>query len=165
MAYQPEHPGLRASDAEREVAVERLRIAATEGRLDPDELDERLSAAYAAKHVGELRELVRDVTPPPSRHTTPAAAPARPVFVREQRDTNRLAVGSLAFGLMPFLWGFGPIVAIVLGHVALGQIRRTNQRGRTMAIVGTGLGYLALVVTILVFVLAATVDFVAVDVE
>ncbi len=157
MAYQPEHPGLRASDAEREVAVERLRMAAIEGRLDPDELDERLSAAYAAKYIGELRELVRDITPP-VRPTPPAAAPPRPVFVRQQDRTNRLAVASLAFGLMPFLWGFGPIVAIVLGHVALGQIRRTSQRGRTMAVVGLGLGYLALVLTILFAVLAAGAD-------
>jgi len=34
--------GLLASDAERDAAVERLRVAAAEGRLDASELDARV---------------------------------------------------------------------------------------------------------------------------
>ena len=54
-------PEQRASDAEREAAAERLRVAAGDGRLDPDELEERLEQAYAARTVGELEALTRDL--------------------------------------------------------------------------------------------------------
>ena len=65
-------PELRASDADREATAERLRTAALEGRLDATELDESMSAAYAARWCSELAQLTADVTPPP------AAAPAPP---------------------------------------------------------------------------------------
>jgi Domain of unknown function (DUF1707) len=51
-------PDLRASDAEREHAVEILGHAATEGRLSVDELDERIQSAYATHTVRELDRLV-----------------------------------------------------------------------------------------------------------
>jgi hypothetical protein len=54
-------PELRASDAEREAVVEQLRRHATEGRLDPEELEERVSAAYAARTHGELAKLTNDL--------------------------------------------------------------------------------------------------------
>ena len=44
----PADLGLRASDADREATAQRLHTAATEGRLDAEELDERLTAVYAA---------------------------------------------------------------------------------------------------------------------
>ncbi len=51
----------RASDAEREATADRLRLAAGDGRLDPEELEERLEAAYGARTVGALAELTRDL--------------------------------------------------------------------------------------------------------
>ena len=42
-------PALRASDAEREAAAERLRRAGGEGRLVPEELEERLGVAFSAR--------------------------------------------------------------------------------------------------------------------
>ena len=41
--------------------VEALREAYTEGRLTRDEFDERMSAAYAGKTWGQLRELTADL--------------------------------------------------------------------------------------------------------
>ena len=52
---------MRASDADREAAVERLRAHAAEGRLDVDELEQRVERALAARTVGELEELQRDL--------------------------------------------------------------------------------------------------------
>ncbi|MFD5557894.1 DUF1707 domain-containing protein [Streptomyces sp. NPDC127068] len=52
---------LRASDADRELVVERLRDAMAEGRLDLDEFGERLEAAYAARTYGELAPITRDL--------------------------------------------------------------------------------------------------------
>ncbi|HZV74698.1 MAG TPA: DUF1707 domain-containing protein [Conexibacter sp.] len=56
-----EAPALRASDAERERTAVILRDHAAAGRLTPEELDERLDAAYAARTVGELDALVHDL--------------------------------------------------------------------------------------------------------
>jgi hypothetical protein len=52
---------LRASDADRERVAEQLRHATAEGRLDPDELEERLETAFAARTYGELDQLVVDL--------------------------------------------------------------------------------------------------------
>lgn len=65
---------LRASDAEREAAVRALRTAAEEGRLDTDELEERVAAAYAAKTRGELAALMQDL---PSARAVSVPPPAR----------------------------------------------------------------------------------------
>jgi Domain of unknown function (DUF1707) len=51
----------RASDAEREEVVELLRIAAGEGRIGHDELDERLSRALSAKTYRQLHATVDDI--------------------------------------------------------------------------------------------------------
>jgi hypothetical protein len=51
----------RAGDADRDAVAEILRVAATEGRIDLSELDERLGLAYGAKTYGELDALVADL--------------------------------------------------------------------------------------------------------
>lgn len=129
--FSPMTPDLRASDADREATAERLRVAAHEGRLDTDELEARLSAAYAARWSSELERLTLDVTPP--RH--------RPAFVKPAR-TNGLAIASPILGLFWFGW-LGSVLAIVLGHIALSQIDRSQgtQSGRGLAIAGLALGY------------------------
>jgi hypothetical protein len=55
------HSSLRASDADREAVTERLRRAAGEGRLDPDELEDRLHMALRARTYGELDRVVSDL--------------------------------------------------------------------------------------------------------
>jgi hypothetical protein len=146
-------PDLRASDADREATGERLRIAALEGRLDPAELDERMSAAYAARWCSELADLTADVTPAPA----PPPAPAdRPTFVRAQAPTNGLAIASMVVGLF-WMWWIGSVLAVVFGHVALKQIARNGQSGRGLAIAGLVLGYIGLatlLVTLFLVVLA-----------
>src|SRR5439155_574345 len=56
-----DEPALRASDAEREHTVERLREGATEGRLTLEEFTERMSRAYEARTHDELAELEKDL--------------------------------------------------------------------------------------------------------
>ena len=147
-------PELRASDADRDAAGERLRVAAAEGRLDPAELDDRLSAAYAARWCYELAELTADVTPPPAL----PQAPARPAFERSSRSTNGFAIASLVVGAV-WMWWIGSILAIVFGHVALKQIARSEQGqgGRGLAIAGLVLGYIG-AATLLVTILAVALD-------
>lgn len=52
---------LRASDAEREQAVQRLQVAAGEGRLTLEELSDRIEAASGASTRGELARLLGDL--------------------------------------------------------------------------------------------------------
>jgi hypothetical protein len=52
---------LRISDEDRHQVAELLRHAAGEGRIDLEELDERLEAAYAAKTYGELVPITADL--------------------------------------------------------------------------------------------------------
>ena len=52
---------LRASDVDREAVTERLRQAAGEGRLEPDELEERLHMALRARTYGELDRVLFDL--------------------------------------------------------------------------------------------------------
>jgi hypothetical protein len=65
---------LRASDADREQVVAALRRHHLDGRITSDELDERVTAAYAARYVSELGPLLADLP----RETAPEpAAPER----------------------------------------------------------------------------------------
>ena len=50
-----------ASDADRDAVTDRLRDAAGEGRLQSEELEERVDAALRARTYGELRRLVADL--------------------------------------------------------------------------------------------------------
>ena len=149
MPYDHGRGDLRASDADREEAVERLRAAALEGRLDSDELEERIASAYGARWCSELEALTLDVTPPPAR-----VAP--PVFVRPQRRVNLLAIASIVLAVMWMGW-LGSFAAVVTGHVALRQISRSGgtQTGRTAAMVGLTIGYLALALLLLVVVFSS----------
>ena len=61
-------PNVRAGDADREKTGEELRRHHAEGRLEPDEFQERIDRCYEAKTVGELRELLGDL---PQRPTEP----------------------------------------------------------------------------------------------
>ncbi|MFJ8018324.1 DUF1707 domain-containing protein [Streptomyces sp. NPDC096339] len=69
-------PELRASDADRERVVERLRDGLAEGRLDMEEFEERLEAAYKSRTYAELEPLTRDL-PAVAGSTSPSAS-ARP---------------------------------------------------------------------------------------
>jgi hypothetical protein len=62
MSYvRPDRRILRASDADRERAVDFLRRHAGEGRLDHDELADRVGKALSAKTLGELDDLTYDL--------------------------------------------------------------------------------------------------------
>jgi len=52
---------LRASDADREAVAQVLRDAAADGRLGMDEIDDRLSATFAARTFGDLDRVTWDL--------------------------------------------------------------------------------------------------------
>jgi hypothetical protein len=59
-------PALRASDSDREQAIELLRHGSVEGRISHQTFLHRMDAALRARGVEELAGLVRDL-PPPAR--------------------------------------------------------------------------------------------------
>ncbi len=66
---------VRASDADRDRIADILREALAEGRLDAAEHSERIDSVYAAKTLGELEPLVRDLPagrPSEQRYDAPA---------------------------------------------------------------------------------------------
>jgi hypothetical protein len=85
-------PDLRASDAEREAVVARLREHGAAGRLDVDELEERVGAAYAARTHGELARLLDDL--PALRGPLPQTqgAPRQAVAPGQRRLSDELRV-------------------------------------------------------------------------
>jgi len=96
---------LRAADADREAAAERLKAALDEGRLTLMEYDERLRDAYAARTYGELNALFDDLprTIPAQRaQMVPAgSAPDQVAMPASQRTATRswlLAVWSVWLG-------------------------------------------------------------------
>ncbi|MGI3227152.1 DUF1707 SHOCT-like domain-containing protein [Streptomyces sp. GTA36] len=76
-------PELRASHADRDRVVDVLRIAAGDGLLTADELDERLEAALSARTLGELATLTADL-PPVSAATGTTVAEVKDVVRIEQ---------------------------------------------------------------------------------
>jgi hypothetical protein len=89
---------------------------------------------------------------PPSTALAQPPAPLQPAYPQPPTApavyaygprTNSLAVASLVFGIVswfvcPFIGG---LLAVILGHVARGQIRRTGEGGGGLAIAGLILGY------------------------
>lgn len=142
---------LRAADADRDRAVEYLKAAFTEGRLTKDEHDERVHRVLTARTYADLDVVIADLNVPgPFAPPTPA------------QRTNPLAVASLVCGLGQFMLGPLPTIpAIVLGHMARNQIRRTGEGGSGLALAGLLMGYAAVVLGVL-FVLFALVAFVSV---
>jgi hypothetical protein len=94
----------RASDAEREATVVRLREAAGEGRLTVEELATRIDAAYAATTHAELEPLTADL---------PAVAPASSVTVEPGARGTSLILGILGGGDRRGRWRVAERVRVI----------------------------------------------------
>jgi hypothetical protein len=141
--YDGERAKLRACDADRDRVVEHLNVAYSEGRLSKDEYDGRLENALAARTYADLDQIVTDL---PAR---------RPAEARPVAATNGLAIASLACGLAQFV--FGPLTtipAIVFGHVAMHQIKRTGERGAGLALAGLILGWATVILGVIILLIA-----------
>ena len=84
--------------------------------------------------------------------------PAAPPVVAPTDRVNNLALASLVCGLAQFAIGpLGTLPAIILGHMARGQIKRTGERGAGLALAGLLLGWGAVVLGIFIAVMAVAV--------
>jgi hypothetical protein len=136
-----ERKNMRAADADRDRVVECLNVAYSEGRLSRDEHDGRLENALSARTYADLDQLIIDL---------PAAGAAA---VTSAAKTNGFALVSLTCGLAPFIFGPLPAIpAIVFGHLARHQIKRTGEQGDGLALAGLILGWATVILTIVLIV-------------
>lgn len=150
---------MRASHADRERAVDVLKAAYAEGRLNHAEYEQRVGLAYQAATYGELGRLVGDLPAgpvPPSAFlaaTAPAApaVPVPPTFLPPpQAPVNSLATTSLMCGLLGVAFGIPAVPAIVLGHKARAEIRAYGGAGEGAATAGLALGWLGIAMWVMV---------------
>jgi Domain of unknown function (DUF4190)/Domain of unknown function (DUF1707) len=143
---QPVQPGMLAAATDRERTIDVLKAAFGEGRLPKEEFDSRCGRVMAARTYADLAAVVADLP----------SGPAGPVMLYQggygyyppmipTPPTSGLAIGSMVCGIAEiFTLGFAAIPAVILGHLARGQIKRTGERGDGMAIAGLILGYLGI---------------------
>jgi hypothetical protein len=92
----PEPHELRASNADRERIAKVLHDGMAEGRLTVSELEERLDKVYAAKTVGELVPLIRDLPVQTTAGAVPGQALAAATNRVGGRGTSSAAVAVLS---------------------------------------------------------------------
>jgi Domain of unknown function (DUF4190)/Domain of unknown function (DUF1707) len=137
------HAAMLASDADRDRAAEVLKSGFAYGRLTKDEYDDALHRVYTGRTHGDLIQVTGQL---PGGGVTLFARPAPP-------RTNPLAVAAFVCGIAEFLTlGLTALPAVILGHMARGQIRRTREAGSGLALAGLVLGWLAIVFWVLVVV-------------
>ncbi len=137
---------MRAADTDRDRVVESLKVAYSEGRLSKDEYDGRLEQALSARTYADLDRLVADLPATRATVVTPVAR------------TNGFAIASFTCGIAQFVVGpLTTIPAIVLGHLARGQIRRSGEQGAGLALAGLVLGWAALILGVILLVVGMVV--------
>ncbi|MFV0134245.1 DUF1707 and DUF4190 domain-containing protein [Streptomyces sp. HMX87] len=157
-AWQPwsgdNAPSMLASHADRERAVDVLRAGYGEGRLDHSEFEKRVARAYAARTVGELALLVADLPQGPVTRAVAATGPVPGTFLARPQRTNGKAVASMVCGILClFTGGFTGLPAVILGHMAQSEIRRTGEGGDGFAVTGLVLGWVSVAGWALVMVM------------
>lgn len=77
---------MRASHADRDQAIDRLKAAFVQGRLTKDELVTRATQAFSARTYADLAALTADL--PADLPAEPAAVPSQPVPARPRRPVH-----------------------------------------------------------------------------
>src|ERR1700712_1070487 len=86
-------------------------------------------------------------------------AATNPYYAQPPADkTNVLAIVSLILGVVSYFTGFFlAIGAVITGHIALSQIKKTGAKGRGMALGGLILGYVSILVGIIVTIVVIVI--------
>ncbi|GHC70366.1 DUF1707 and DUF4190 domain-containing protein [Streptomyces flavofungini] len=137
-------PSMLAAHSDRERAVDVLRAGFAEGRLQQDEYERRVERAYQARTVGELGLLVADLPQGPAAFQQ-APVPVPHTFLPVAPPTNGKATAAMVCGIATFFTlGASAVPAVILGHIARAEIRRTHENGDGQAVAGLALGWLAI---------------------
>ncbi|MDO5031085.1 DUF1707 domain-containing protein [Corynebacterium sp.] len=110
------NPDIRASDAERTAALDRLGVHFAEGLLDITEFEERTGKAAAARTRGELAQLFTDLPDDAENPADSAQAPQVAVDHKAEEELRALERrGALVGRLDSIIW----TVAIVFFFVGM----------------------------------------------
>lgn len=115
----PPSPILRAGDADREAAGEALRRHHADGRIDTDELQDRISRCYGARTVAELDALLVDLPRDPPRPERSWSLGHGPLPIILPIVLVLMVLGSAAHGHRHSIW---PV--LVLAFLATAIVRR-----------------------------------------
>jgi Domain of unknown function (DUF1707)/Domain of unknown function (DUF4190) len=179
MALPPTGYGhLRSSTADRDNVVDVLKAAFAEGRLDQDELAERVGLAYRSRTYAELAALTDDLpagqpgaglpaplagSPPVVRLIPgPACLTARTVVAtppparravppaRNGAQLSGLAIASSILGFGGFVtMGITSPFALVLGIAAMPRLARRGEKGAAFICLGIVLGLIGTLLILL----------------
>jgi hypothetical protein len=105
----PEPRSIRIGTAEREQAVKALGEHFAQGRLEPAEFEERMTAAYAARTASELDRLFDDL---PSAHRATGQHPTGPYPAAH--GTAQVPTGGYPTGAFPAVFPSAPYIG---GHL------------------------------------------------
>jgi len=110
------HGSLRASHADREHVIDTLKAAFADGRLDKDELDDRVGQTLAARTYAELAMVTADIpagpasAQPPGRAGRPLGRAGRPLASRSAVKWGLVGAGAMVppamFVTSAFVWPF-----------------------------------------------------------
>ena len=108
------HGGLRASHADRERVIDRLKTAFVQGRLDKDEFDRRVGRALGSRTCAELTAVTADLPA-----AQPPAQPPEPVLAHGDQPVPRsglvIAVATALYaGVWAIVLPIGPSVAVLV---------------------------------------------------
>ena len=149
-------PGMLCAATDRERTIDVLKAAFGEGRLSKDEFESRSGRVLAARTYADLAAIVADLPAGPAGPVMPYHGGYYPPMMPAQ-PTSGLAIGAMICGIAEiFTLGFAAIPAVILGHLARAQIKRTGERGDGMAIAGLVLGYLGIAGWLLVILAIAS---------
>lgn len=125
---------MRSSAAEREHAIDILKTAFADGRLTKQEYEDRIGLALSPLTYADLAALTSDLPAglPGSLHPPAPGYLSRPAA----RPLNRMAVASLVSAAVPGV----PLLPVLLGLIAHGQIQERGERGAALATAGIMMG-------------------------
>jgi hypothetical protein len=121
---------LRAADADRRRVAELVQSAGAEGRLTLEEIEDRLTAVYAAKYTDELKTLTADLPDPktPDVRFRPFAHPPLRIHAALAALLAVLFVVRWAVSDVPYFWPIAPLFWLAVSLAVHVRIRGARLR-------------------------------------
>jgi hypothetical protein len=120
---------LRAADADRRRVADAVQAGGAEGRLTFEEMEDRLSAVYAAKYTDELKALTADLPREPAARQRRFAPPrALRIHAAVAVVLSVLLITRWAVSGVPFFWPAAPMFWLAMSLVVHARIRGAQRR-------------------------------------
>lgn len=130
-------PHFLAGDADRDRAIETLKQCFQDGRINADELSERIGHALNARTFGDLDIVLTGL---PAVRPMPAMYPNLPSFYQlpQRNKWNGMGLTAFILGVFGFICGITAIPAVALGAAALSVDPDREDKGFAIAGIAVG---------------------------